>query len=127
MREQYLFYVDDYDILCAIYKDGLRNDDEWQHCTLRSAQGAGIQCAPYSRLAAITVAGPTFNNIFLYYQALTEDAAVKVVWFEPATKRWNLGSSDLTEPPLFGTSITAVQPRSGISFSSVMDGLEGVV
>jgi hypothetical protein len=120
MDTRYLFYVDDHNILRdVIRKDG---EDDWAPGVLGNAEGAGIRCAPYSRLAAITIAGGVYNNVCLYYQAPTDDAAIKMVHYNPEFGRWQMGTPNLLDPPLFGTSLTAVKPRPGNLPSSAVPG-----
>lgn len=47
-------------------------------------------------------------------QVNKDDAAIKMVNFNPHYGRWMDGLPNLTDPPLLGTSLTAVHPRKGI-------------
>jgi hypothetical protein len=50
----------------------------------------------------------------VFYQTPNRDAAVKMVSFAGLHRTWELGAANLRDPPLHGTSITAVPPRAGI-------------
>ena len=92
-------------------RDVWNEGNGWNNGVLAAAN---IQCAQYSKLAAITIAGNVYNDICLYYQVKEDDAAIKMVNFNPEYGRWTEGLPNLTDPPLLGTSLTAVHPRKGI-------------
>jgi hypothetical protein len=87
-----------------------RNTD-WTEGTLSQL---GVKVASYSRLAAITVPNDSFNFICIYYQDPDKNAAIKTLSFSGNDKKWIRNKPDLRDPPLFGTSLTAVPPRKGI-------------
>jgi hypothetical protein len=74
----------------------------------------GVEVAHYSRLAAITVPNDSYNFICLSYQIPDESAAIKMVSYSGNDKKWIRNTPDLRDPPLLGTSLTAVPPRRGI-------------
>ena len=103
-----------------VFKDG-----EWQKGGLSQLKGEdgkiGIRCAPYSRLAAATVNLEGQGEIFcVYYQAEGKHGPVRMVNFLPGhswhTTYWPDGriTVNWVDPPLYGTSLTAVKPREGI-------------
>ncbi|KAI1097944.1 hypothetical protein F4804DRAFT_326090 [Jackrogersella minutella] len=114
---RFIFYLNDQNILCdAYFSEG--ESREWQPGELAKS---GVVCAHYSKLTAITVANDLHNFVCLYYQAPTEDAAIKMVSLSGETNKWIKDAPDLKDPPLFGTSITAVQPRPEIALLSTTD------
>lgn len=119
MGEQYLFYLNDKNILC----DALNDGTGWKAGKLALSN---VVCAHYSKLASITVCNNWYNFICVYYQAPTEDAAIKMISLSGYTGNWADGSPDLKDPPLFGTSLAAVQSRPGISVltSADKDGIQ---
>ncbi|KAF1998464.1 hypothetical protein P154DRAFT_546783 [Amniculicola lignicola CBS 123094] len=102
------FFLDDRNILHDQYDTG---NGAYQHGTLANKN---IQCAHYSSLAAITIKGDVVNHMCVFYQAPTPDAAVKMVSFAGRHRTWDHDRAHLTDPPLYGTSFTAVPPRAGI-------------
>ena len=58
--------------------------------------------------------GRVVNHMCVFYQAPTIDGAVKMVSFAGRHRTWELGPANLRDPPLYGTSLTAVPPRTGI-------------
>lgn len=108
MNHKYVFYLDDNNILHDQYDNG---DGDYKHGTLA---GLKVQCAHYSSIAAVTIKGSSVNHICVFYQAPTSDGAVKMVSFAGLHRVWQLGAANLKDPPLYGTSLTAVAPRAGI-------------
>jgi hypothetical protein len=117
---RYLIYVNDNNILQdIIFKDG-----EWQKgqlCNLKDSDGkTGIRCAPYSKLAAATVQVDGKDIVCLYYQADGKHGPVRMISFVPGNSwkvtYWPDGRMEVqwVDPPLYGTSLTAVKPREGI-------------
>ncbi|RYP40660.1 hypothetical protein DL767_001518 [Monosporascus sp. MG133] len=100
-------FVDDKNILHDQYDTG----NGYNHGTL---SGLKIECAHYSSLAAVTIRGEVVNHMCLFYQAPSRDGAVKMVSFAGRHRSWQHGGANLRDPPLYGTSITAVPPRPGI-------------
>jgi hypothetical protein len=71
------------------------------------------QCAQYSKLAAVTLVNQyNINFLCLYYQTSDVTADIKMVSYSP--HEWKNDQPDLTDPPLFGTSLAAVKPEAGI-------------
>jgi hypothetical protein len=115
-----LIYVNDDNILQdVIFKDG-----EWERgalCNLKDVDGkTGIRCAPYSKLAAATVNADGKDIIGLYYQADGKHGPVRMISFVPGNS-WKVTfypdgrvETQWVDPPLYGTSLTAVKPREGI-------------
>lgn len=108
MHNKYVFYLDDNNILHDQYDNG---NGDYKHGTLA---GLKVQCAHYSAIAAITIKGRVVNHMCVFYQAPTRDGAVKMVSFAGRHRVWELGAANLRDPPLYGTSLTAVPPRAGI-------------
>ena len=108
MNHKYVFYLDDNNILHDQYDNG---NGDYKHGTLA---GLKIQCAHYSAIAAVTIKGRVVNHMCVFYQAPTRDGAVKMVSFAGRHRVWELGPANLRDPPLYGTSLTAVPPRAGI-------------
>ena len=108
MNDQYVFYLDDNNILHDQYDTG---NGDYKHGTLA---GLRIQCAHYSALAAVTIKGQYVYQMVVFFQAPTSDGAVKMVSFAGRHRTWVLGPARLRDPPLYGTSLTAVPPRTGI-------------
>ena len=107
MNDQYVFYLDD-NILLDQYDTG---DGDYSHEIL---VGLKIQCAYYYALAAVTIKGRVINHMCVFYQAPTCDGTVKMVSFAGRHRTWELSPANLRDPPLHGTSLTAVPPRAGI-------------
>ena len=114
---QVLFYIDDNNILRDVYNRG----SEWTFGTLASLN---IVCAHYSRLAAITVVNDLYYFMCVFYQAPDKDATIRMANFDGGTQSWKHGSPNLKDPPLFGTSLTAVQPRNGILVGTTAGSVE---
>ena len=108
MSHKYVFYLDDNNILHDQYDNG---NGDYKHGTLA---GLKVQCANYSAIAAVTIKGQVVNHMCVFYQAPTRDGAVKMVSFAGRHRVWELGAANLRDPPLYGTSLTAVPPRAGI-------------
>lgn len=108
MTERYVFYLDDNNILHDQYDTG---DGDYKHGTLA---GLKIQCAHYSSLAAVTIRGNVVNHICVFYQTPARDGAIKMISFAGLHRTWQHGGANLVDPPLYGTSLTAVPPRAGI-------------
>ncbi|KAH6617430.1 hypothetical protein F5144DRAFT_586428 [Chaetomium tenue] len=109
MAEKFVFYLDDNNILHDQYYNSSTNN-EFQHGTLSNLK---IQCAHYSSLAAVTIKGDVVNHMCLFYQTPDKDASVKMVSFAGWHRTWEHGKANLRDPPLYGTSLTAVPPRPG--------------
>jgi len=77
----------------------------------------GIKCAQYSKLAAITVDNTWGSSICIYYQTPDEDAAIKSANFKLGQQYWQVDTNRVTDPPLYGTSLTAVMARDGIQLN----------
>lgn len=102
-----------------MFKDG-----EWQKgklCDLKDIDGkTGIRCAPHSKLAAATAHVGDQDIICLYYQAEGKHGPVRMISFVPGnswrTTYYPDGRIEVqwVDPPLYGTSLTAVKPREGI-------------
>jgi hypothetical protein len=105
---RYLFYVDEFNILRDMVCEG---NAGWNEGILSRLD---VKVAHYSRLAAITVPNDSFNFICIYYQVPDKNAAIKTVSFSGNDRKWIRNQPDLRDPPLFGTSLTAVPPRRGI-------------
>ena len=73
-----------------------------------------ILVAQYSKLAAITVSNRWGDSICVYYQAPGIDAAIESVNFKYGQQKWEVETRRVTDPPLYGTSLTAVLARDGI-------------
>ena len=106
-QKQYLFYVDDFNRV----RDMVFRNGKWSQGTLIDLD---IACAHYSRLTAITVPNDLYNFICLYYQAPEKHAAIKTSSYSGRDRNWIRNAPDLRDPPLYGTSLTAVPPRTGI-------------
>ncbi|OAL39940.1 hypothetical protein AYO20_00853 [Fonsecaea nubica] len=115
MSERYVFYLDDKNILHDQYDLG---NGDYQHGKLAELK---IECAHYSSLAAVTIRGDVVNHMCVFYQALTRDGAVKMVSFAGLHRTWQHGGANLRDPPLYGTSLSAVPPRAGILGRSSSD------
>lgn len=57
----------------------------------------------------------------VFYQTPARDGAVKMVSFAGLHRTWTHGGANLRDPPLYGTSLTAVPPRAGILGRSNLD------
>jgi hypothetical protein len=119
-KTRYLIYVNDDNIL----QDIICKDGEWEKgklCNLKDFDGkTGIRCAPYSKLAAATVHVDGKDVICLYYQADGKNGPVRMISFVPGNS-WKIifypdgrMVAQWVDPPLYGTSLTAVKPREGI-------------
>ncbi|KAK3295594.1 uncharacterized protein B0H64DRAFT_424279 [Chaetomium fimeti] len=115
MAEKFVFYLDDNNILHDQYCNSTTNN-EFKHGSLSSLK---IECAHYSALAAVTIKGDVVNHMCVFYQTPGQDAAVKMVSFAGRHRSWHEGEANLRDPPLYGTSLTAVPPRSGYLGRSV--------
>jgi len=109
MAEKFVFYLDDNNILHDQYYNSTTNN-EFQHGTLSNLK---IECAHYSSLAAVTIKGDVVNHMCVFYQTPGQDGAVKMVSFAGWHRSWHQGEANLRDPPLYGTSLTAVPPRPG--------------
>jgi hypothetical protein len=118
---QYLFYVDDNNIVRGVNS----TNTHWPEVPGLSA--LSIRCAHYSQLTAITISKNNFQAICLYYQSPDRDAAIEMIGCSTKNKIWVKGVPDMTpfppppappprvvDPPLYGTSITAVPMRNGL-------------
>jgi len=105
---RYLFYVDDSNILRDMVSERGTN---WKEGTLSQLT---VTVAHYSCLAATTVSNDLYNVICISYQLPDKSAAIKMVSYSGRDKRWVRTTPDLRDPPLYGTSLTAVLPRPGI-------------
>jgi len=106
--KQYLFYVDDSNTLRDMVSERGTN---WKEGTLSQL---AVAAAHYSSLAATTVSNDLYNVICISYQLPDKSAAIKMVSYSGRDKRWVRTTPDLRDPPLYGTSLTAVLPRPGI-------------
>lgn len=107
---KYLFYIDDKDTLRDVYF----SNGTWNYGTLYDT--LPTQCAQYSKLAAVTLVNQyNINFLSLYYQTSDMTADIKMVNYSP--NGWKNGQPDLTDPPLFGTSLAAVKPEAGINIA----------
>ncbi|KAF2257505.1 hypothetical protein CC78DRAFT_622564 [Lojkania enalia] len=107
---KYLFYVDDKNTLRDVYF----SNGAWNYGTLHDT--LPTQCAQYSKLAAVTLVNQyDVNFLCLYYQTSDMTADIKSVNYSP--HGWKNGQPDLTDPPLFGTSLAAVKPEAGINIA----------
>ena len=110
-----------------VFKDG-----SWEKgslCNLKGADGkTGIRCAPYSKLAAATVKMADKDIFCVYYQADGMHGPVRMISFIPGQSWhytfWPDGrmTVEWRDPPMYGTSLTAVKPREGINVSDDKDG-----
>ncbi|KAI9764890.1 MAG: hypothetical protein M1839_005693 [Geoglossum umbratile] len=105
---RYLFYVDD-DNIIRDRRIAPDTNNKWVAGKLFSDMH--IKCAQYSKLAAITVSNRWGTSICLYYQSPDEDAAIKSVNFKQGQSNWQVDTTRVTDPPLYGTSLTAVLAR----------------
>ena len=108
MNDQYVCYLDDNNILNDQYDTG---NGDYKHGTLAELK---FQCAHYSALAAVTIKGQYVYQMVVLFQAPTSDGAVNMVSFAGRHRTWVLGPARLRDPPLYGTSLTAVPPRTSI-------------
>ncbi|KAI0195867.1 hypothetical protein F4808DRAFT_464114 [Astrocystis sublimbata] len=113
-----LFYVDDDN-----YVRGVRSTaTPWTAET--SLLQLNVRCAHYSQLTAITISKNNFQAICLYYQVPDRSAAIEMLAISTKNNTWVKGVPDMTpnpppppppvsvrDPPLYGTSITAVPYR----------------
>lgn len=114
-----MIYVDDENIL----HDVVYKDNEWTKGNLfefRQGNQVGVRCAPYSKLAAATVSMDSKNIICVYYQNTEKHGPVSVICFVPGNSWTQLERIldkllALRDPPLYGTSLSAVKPRPGIA------------
>ncbi|KAF2179313.1 hypothetical protein K469DRAFT_596531 [Zopfia rhizophila CBS 207.26] len=114
---RYLFYVDDNNYLRDRYiSPQARN--KWVAGRLFSDRG--IKVAQYSKLAAITVPNRWGTSICVYYQILGEDAAIESVNFKEGQSRREVDTRRVTDPPPYGTSLTAVLARDGIQLNKAV-------
>ncbi|PUU72515.1 hypothetical protein B9Z19DRAFT_1009408 [Tuber borchii] len=103
-----LFYVDDSNILRSMVSERGTN---WKEGSLSQLT---VNVAHYSSLAATTVSNDLYNVICISYQLPDKSAAIKMVSYSGRDQRWVRTTPDLRDPPLYGTSLTAVLPRPGI-------------
>lgn len=99
---QYLFYLDNGNII----NDLVNEDNKWKDGDLGKL---GIAPANYSKLAAVTVGA----TISVFYQ--TSDRAGDIREVVRRNDKWEADKRDFGDPPLFGTSLAAVRPESGIT------------
>ncbi|KAF4627645.1 hypothetical protein G7Y89_g10511 [Cudoniella acicularis] len=118
---RYLFYVDDKNFIHGVQS----RSTPWPEDT--GLLQLHIPCAHYSQLTAITISKNNFQAICLYYQTPNRDAAIELLSYSTKNGRWVAGAPDMTpnppppappprvvDPPLYGTSITAVPVRNGL-------------
>jgi hypothetical protein len=107
---QYLFYVDDDNIVRHVTPGP---EGEWIPGNLITDIPEPIKCAAYSKLAAITFSNRSGTSIMVYYQCPDKNAAIKSVNFKERPVP-PVPPVRVTDPPLYGTSLTAVLPRPGL-------------
>lgn len=116
-ERRYLFYVDDDNILCDVYFN-----TSWHAGALHDKK---IQCASYSKLAAIRLSNTAADFICLYYQTKSNPSSAVSPAIELVSLShmgWSSGNPPLNDPPLLGTSFSVVLPEKGIlSNSSTSD------
>lgn len=117
---RYLFFVDDANILRGVKT----TSNGWQEET--GLAQLNVSCAHYSQLTAITIFENNFQAICLYYQMNERTAGITMLSYSTKTNAWVRGVPDMTprppppppppirDPPLHGTSITAVRTRPGL-------------
>jgi len=54
------------------------------------------------------------TTLSLYYQADDKDASIKSANFKQGQPNWQTDTTRVTDPPLFGTSLSAVKAREGL-------------
>lgn len=107
---RYVFYVDDNNLLRDVYFES----NKWHLGNLADQQ---CVCAPYSKLAAIRLVNPGgYNFITVYYQTTDNNGDIKEVSLNNGN--WAKGQPDLDDPPLYGTSLSAVSAEPGIESTS---------
>ncbi|EAQ88677.1 predicted protein [Chaetomium globosum CBS 148.51] len=107
---RYVFYVDDNNLLRDVYFES----NKWH---IGSLSGQNCVCAPYSKLAAIRLVNPGgYNFVTVYYQTTGDNGDIKEVSLNNGT--WAKGQPDLDDPPLYGTSLSAVTAEPGIESTS---------
>ena len=105
--KRFLFYVDCNDYLRDVYEDR----GNWHCGNLHSS--LRLKCAPYSKLAAVTVRNTEgIDFIFLYYQDSDDSGNIRLAVLSP--EGWTSREPPVCEPSLWGTAIAAVQPEPGI-------------
>jgi hypothetical protein len=121
--KQYLFYVDDNNIVRGV--KSLKTP--WPEDT--GVSGLGIRCASYSQLTAISFSKNKHQAICLYYQTPKKDAGIEAISYSTKNGTWVKGMPDMTpdpppppprvvDPPLYGTSMTAVPTRKDLQIIS---------
>ena len=80
----------------------------------------GVRVAPYSKLAAATISFEGQDTICVYYQTTEKHGPVHMISQVPGNSWTELMAllqmlASLRDPPLYGTSLTALKPRPGIT------------
>jgi len=103
---RYVFYIDENNLLRDVYFES----DKWY---VGELSDQNCICAPYSKLAAIRLVNDgQYGFITVYYQTTGENGDIKEVSLNNGD--WSLGQPDLNDPPLYGTSLSAVTAEPGI-------------
>lgn len=105
---RYLFYLDHANVINdLVYENG-----KWRVGDLGRL---GVVTAHYSKLAAVTLQDPA-ETIYVFYQ--TSDKAGDIREVRGYDGNWQSDTHDFGDPPLFGTSLAAVQPEPGVTIHS---------
>ncbi|KAI1170076.1 hypothetical protein F4777DRAFT_595574 [Nemania sp. FL0916] len=126
LSDRCLFYLDEDNVIRGVRS----TNDPWAPET--SLAALNVHCAHYSQLTAITLSRNGFQAICLYYQNTDRDAGIEMLGLSTKNNTWVKGRPDMTpnppppqpavrvvDPPLYGTSLTAVLARDGLR---VIDG-----
>lgn len=113
-RNQYLFYVDNDNIIHDVKQE---KGKDWEHGSLSTL---GVKCAHYSRLTAATpIDTYPYPIVSVYYQVPPgeeEDPETTIESVYLYYGAWKKGPVYLDDPPLSGCSISAVPAEQGIWF-----------
>ncbi|KAK4197777.1 hypothetical protein QBC40DRAFT_267272 [Triangularia verruculosa] len=102
-----VFFADKQNYLRDIYFNG----NKWVEGDLYDKKWT---CAPYSKLAAVRLVNDGgYDFVCLYYQDTSDTGNIVLVNHSPSYG-WQTGNPPLDDPPLYGTSLTAVPPQPGI-------------
>jgi hypothetical protein len=91
--KQYLFYVDDGNVVRGVKS----LETHWPEEI--GISGLGVRCASYSQLTAISFTKNNYQAICLYYQTLQMDGAIKVISYSTKTNKWLVGMPDVAPVP----------------------------